>query len=249
MIRFRLAVCVTLGLVAGCGNSADAPLRVFAAASTREALEQVAADFRARTGLEVALNLGPSSELARQIEQGAPADLFLSADESWADFLADKGLAAERRDTLSNRLVVVVPADSALEIHELSDLGQARIRRLALAGPAVPAGRYARQALTAAGVWERVRSRVLEAADVRATLTYVVRGEAEAGFVYATDVQGNPNVRIVVAVEPDLHRPIRYPLVLIKRHPIRPGARCLYDYLGSEKSAEVFRHFGFGFIP
>ena len=245
----RACLLLILGLLVGCGQSAEEPIRVSAAASTREALEQIAADFRAATGLAVELNLGPSSDLARQIRQGGPADLFLSADEAWADFLADNQLVAERRDTLTNRLVVVVPADSALSLQALSDLAQEGVRRLALAGPAVPAGRYAREALKAAGVWEPVQGRVLEAADVRATLTYVARGEADAGLVYATDAQDNPKVRVALPVKADLHRPICYPLVLVRRDPIRPGARRLYDYLGSDKAAEVFRRFGFGLVP
>ena len=120
---------------------------VFAAASTKEAVEQAGRDFQKETGIPVEVSLGPSSGLAKQIEQGADADLFLSADEATADYLAQKQLIAQRRDLLTNRLVVVVPADSDITIKVLRDIADPRIRRLALAEPKVPAGEYARQTL------------------------------------------------------------------------------------------------------
>jgi molybdate transport system substrate-binding protein len=238
---------LNLLLLAGCGGpAARESIAVSAAVSTREALEQAAADFRAKTGIPVALSFGASSALARQIEQGAAADLFLSADEDWADYLAKHDCVAERRTLLTNRLVVVLPADSQLSVHELGDLAVPAIRRLALAGPEVPAGRYARQALRGAGLWDRLRERVLDGGDVRAALTFVARGEAEAGMVYATDAAGNSRVRVALEVPADLHAPIRYPLVLLRREPIKSEARALYNYLASPEAAAVFRRAGFG---
>jgi len=219
---------------------------VFAAASTKEAVEQAARDFQGQTDTPVEVSLGPSSGLAKQIEQGASADLFLSADQASADYLAAKQLVSERRNLLTNRLVVVVPADSDVGVRELRDLADPRIRRLALAEPKVPAGEYARQALRKAGVWDKVEGRVVGGIDVRATLQFVARGEAEAGFVYRTDALGQSKVRVAVEVEPGLHDPIRYPLVLLRREPIREAARRFYEYLGSEKAAGVFEHAGFG---
>jgi molybdate transport system substrate-binding protein len=225
-------------------------------------MEQLAADFQNETGIAVTLNFGPSSGLARQIEQGANADLFLSADESWADYLAEKGLVDQRRDLLTNKLVVIMPADSSpsplreegrvrgqLTIRSLADLTEPEIHRLALAGKAVPAGMYARKALQSAGLWDQLKDRVVEGGDVRAALAYVTRGEAEAGMVYATDAAGNPQVRVVLEVNPDLHDPIRYPLVLIKQERSHPAARRFYDYLSSAHATEVFTHAGFGVVP
>lgn len=248
ILRHRqMLVLLSLGLLAGCASSkAPEPLRVFAAASTRESLEQVADAFRVQEGVPVTLNFGPSSTLARQIEQGAQADLFLSADTEWADYLGDKGLVQEGRVLLTNRLVVVVPADSSLALQRLGDLSQPSVRRLALTGPSVPAGRYAREALQKDGVWDRVRDRILEAGDVRAVLTFVARGEAEAGLVYATDAAVSSNVRVALEVKPEEHSPIRYTLVLVRRERLHPKARALFDFLDEEHAREVFRRAGFG---
>jgi molybdate transport system substrate-binding protein len=243
-------LCVLAGLLSGCGpgggTERQQPVVVFAAASTKEAVEQAARDFQGATGTPVEVSLGPSSGLAKQIEQGASADLFLSANQASAEHLAEKQLVAERRDLLTNRLVVVVPADSDLRVNALSDLADPRIRRLALAEAKVPAGEYARQALRKAGVWDKVEGRVVGGIDVRATLQFVERGEAEAGFVYRTDALGQSKVRVALEVDAALHEPIRYPLVLVRREPIRDAARRFYEYLGSEKAAAVFERAGFG---
>jgi molybdate transport system substrate-binding protein len=230
----------------GCGAPKTEPVRVFAAASTREALEEIAEQFRTRTGMPVELNFAASSELARQIEHGADADVFLSADEAWADHLAARDLVDRRRDLLTNELVVAVSVDSNLELRELADLASPNIRRVALAGSAVPAGHYAREALTRAGVWERIKDRVIEGADVRGTLAFVTRGEAEAGFVYATDLTANPKVKLALRIKPQLHAPILYPLALVRQPAVKPGAALFYDHLGSEDAAKVFLKLHFG---
>lgn len=241
-----LTVALVMLLIGGCGGPQPPTVQVSAAASTREALERIGTTFHEATGITVEANYGPSSELARQIEHGANADLFLSADEDWADYLAQRGLVQERRDLLTNRLVVAAPVDGGLALHQLVDVTGPEVKRLALAGPAVPAGRYARQALEKAGLLEQLRGRIVEGGDVRATLTFVARGEAEAGIVYVTDVRNSAKVRTAFEVPADLHTPIRYPLVLVRREPMRAEARRLYDYLASEAAAEIFRQAGFG---
>jgi molybdate transport system substrate-binding protein len=233
-------------VIPGCGASGPERVRIFAAASTQDALAEIQDRFRAETGIVVEANLGASSDLARQIEQGARADLFLSADENWADYLAEKALVEQRIDLLTNRLVVVVSSQAAPEPKDLAALSRPNIQRLALAGAAVPAGRYARQALARAGVWEQVKDRVLDAANVRAALAYVARGEAEAGIAYATDAGGEERVRVAFTIPAELHEPIRYPLVLVRHDEIRPEARRFLDYLVSMPAAEVFRKSGFG---
>jgi molybdate transport system substrate-binding protein len=243
---YRLFLLLIFGFLAGCGNRKADSITVFAAASTREVMEHLAADFEKETGVAVTLNFGPSSGLARQIEHGANADLFLSADESWADYLANKKLVAERRDLLTNKLVIIVPAENSPTIKTLADLTQPEIHRIALAGPAVPAGTYARKALETSGLWEQLKNRVVEGSDVRAALAYVTRGEAEAGLVYATDAAGNSKVRVALEVDPKLHDPIRYPLVLLKQDSPHASARRFYDYLTTPHAAQAFTDAGFG---
>jgi molybdate transport system substrate-binding protein len=240
--------CLLLLAPLGCGAPRPPTVRVFAAASTREALEEIAGHYQAETGTRVECSPAASSALARQIEQGADADLFLSADERWADYLAERGLVGQRRDLLANRLVVVVPQGSGLNLTSLAGLAGDDVKHLALALGPVPAGRYAREALKKAGVWERVAGRVREGGDVRAALAYVARGEAEAGIVYATDAAATSRVRVALEVPEALHGPVRYPLVLLRGAAGKPTARAFYDYLGEEKAAAVFRRAGFQLV-
>ena len=237
------ALCLLLGL-AGCTSKPRA-VAVFAAVSTKEALEQIGHDFESETGTSVMCSFAASSTLARQIEQGAAADVFISADERWADYLADKGLVAERRDLLANRLVVVTPAEHPLPFGNLTDLAGADVKHLALALEPVPAGHYAREALRKAGIWDQLRDRVREAGDVRATLAVVARGEAEAGIVYATDVAASNKVHVALRVPEDLHTPIRYPVVLLRRADSERAARAFYDFLGGGTAHAHFRNAGF----
>jgi len=236
-----LSVC----FLPGCRDSAHEPVAVSAAASTREVLEQLVRDFGQETGMAVSVNCGPSSTLAKQIEEGGPAEVFLSADAGWADYLARAGLVKQRRALLGNRLVVIIPLDSALKLTRLQDLTPSSIARLALAGPGVPAGEYARQALKKAGVWERIRDRVVSGNDVRGALAFVEQGEVDAGVVYRTDAAVSQRVKIALEVSEHLHPPIRYPLVLVRHKAIRPEARKFYEFLGSKQAATVFRQAGF----
>jgi molybdate transport system substrate-binding protein len=225
-------------------------VHVYAAASTKDVVEEIARAFKDETGIAVDVTPAASSTLAKQIEKGADADLFLSADEDWADYLSDRKLVEKRRDLLGNRLAVVTPADSKLKIGELADVAAPVVQKLALGGPAVPAGRYARQALEKAGVWDKVKDRVVEGEDVRVALTYVVKGEADAGIVYATDAKAvGDKVRTAQVVPDDLHKPIRYPLALLKRDGIKPEARKFYEYLAGDKAAAAFRKAGFTVLP
>jgi molybdate transport system substrate-binding protein len=235
--------------IPGCGPAGAKDVTIYAAASTREALDQIARDFTNETSIVVRPEYGASSTLARQIEEGAAADLFLSADTPWADELEKRNLVEQRRDLLTNRLVVVVPTDSSLDFKTLKDVAQPGVRRLALAGPEVPAGRYAREALTKAGVWDEVKERVKNGGDVRAALNYVAMGEADAGIVYATDTLGMAKVRRVVEIPSEWHSPIRYPLVLLRRPVMSPRAVQFRDYLTTDKARAVFEKAGFTVLP
>jgi molybdate transport system substrate-binding protein len=252
-------ICLLCGLLAallglGCGAPpAPGPpdtVHLYAAASTRDAVEQIACDFQDKFHVPVDVTAEASSTLAKQIEQSADADLFLSADEEWADYLADRKLVEERHDLLGNQLAVIAPADSKLKLGELADLAGPDVRLLALGGPSVPAGRYARQALDQAGVLDKVKDRILEAANVRAALTFVMKGEADAGIVYISDAAAaGDKVRMAFEVPDKLHQPIRYPLVLLHRDRVKPAARQFNEFLRGEAAAAVFRKASFQILP
>lgn len=233
--------------------TADAAARVtvFAAASLQEALSAAGAVWTATSGTAVRFSFGASSAMARQIDQGAPADLFVSADEAWMDWLESKGriVRATRRRLLSNRLVLIAPAGSrtALRIGPGMPLARAlRGGRLAVADPAaVPAGRYARASLTSLGVWGPVADRLLPAESARAALAYVARGEAPLGIVYATDAKAEPKVRVVGALPDSSHPPIIYPAAMVAASRNR-GAAAFLGFLQGPRATAIFRRHGFG---
>jgi molybdate transport system substrate-binding protein len=249
-VRLFFAACwAALAWAAAPAHAADAVL-VFAAASTTEAVEAAIARYREDTGAEVTASFAASSTLARQIETGAPADIFLSANVAWVDYLEDEGLILpeSRRDLLGNRLVLVAPADSKVEVAMGPDLALAQLLgdgRLAIGDPDhVPAGRYARAALESLGLWAEVEARTVRAPDVRAALALVARGETPLGIVYATDVAVCGSCRTVAAFPASSHPPIRYPLALVAGR-ASPAARAFYAFLASPAAAEIFARHGF----
>ncbi len=242
--------------VAGCGPSRPPPapprteLVVFAAASAGDALEQIKAGFEKQSDMPVRINVGSSAALAAQIAQGAEADLFLSASEEWAADLNARHLVVHRRNLLGNALVLVVPADSRLAISGPADLLAPDVAHVALADPeTVPAGKYAKAALTALGLWDKLKDKIVPGGDVRQTLVYVERGEAEAGIVYATDAAASSGVKNVHTFDPVLTRPILYSLMAIKTRQFNPVARSFFDYLGSPAATEIFEKHGFWVLP
>jgi len=232
---------------------AQAPLTVFAAASLQESLTVAGAAWTRVSGQTARLSFGASSAMARQIAQGAPADLFLSADREWMDWLAARKLIvpASRRDLLSNSLVLIAPAGSKTAIKVGKGMPLARALgggRLAVADTAaVPAGKYAKAALTALGVWPSVEARLLPAENVRAALAYVSRGEAPLGIVYATDARADPKVRVVGTFPASSHAPIVYPGAVTAASRNGRAATFLGFLQGAEASA-VFRRYGFGVL-
>ena len=225
------------------------PVTVFAASSLTESLKSVADAYQARTGIRIALSFGASSTLARQIEQGASADLFFSADTDWMDYLQKAGHIADasRKDLLGNDLVLIAASgnDRRLKIAPRFDLaGALGDGRLALADPAsVPAGKYGKAALTALGVWDSVAARVAPAENVRLALQYVSRGEAPLGIVYATDAKADPGVRVVDVFPPASHPPIIYPVALTRT--ASPQARDFLAFLEGPQAQAIFVKAGF----
>jgi len=231
-----------------CAAPEPVELAFYAAASLRDALEELAPAAEQATGARLVLNLGASSDLARQIVAAHQADLFLSADEAWMDHLAAAGLVdtGSRRSPLSNRLVVVVPVDSPLTVAAAADLAGPAVRRLALAHPeAVPAGRYAKAWLEAAGAWDAVSSRVVPALDVRAALAAVESGGVDAGVVYSTDAATSRRVRVVHEVPASQGPRISYALAALAGRPHLERARAVAAWLAGPAAAPVFARHGF----
>ncbi len=246
-LALRFAAVGGAGLLAGARLGAG-EVTVFAAASLSDTLGELAATYQQTTGDTVRLNLGASSTLARQIEEGAPADLFFSADEAKMDALARAGLidAATRRSLLSNALVVIVAADRPLPLASARDLGAPAVRRLAIAEPeTVPAGIYARAYLEQAGLWRALAPKIVSTENVRAVLAVVAGGDADAGFVYRTDALISKRVRVAWVVPAAEGPRISYPVAVLRGAANPGGARRLLAWLESPAARAVFVRFGF----
>ncbi len=224
---------------------------VLGAASLQESLNAAADAWAAQGHARPVVSLAASSALAHQIEAGAPADLFISADEKWMDDVAGKGLlrAASRVDLLTNDLVLVAPAASKLQLKIARGFALAQALgdgRLATGTvTAVPAGIYAKQALTALGVWDQVSGKIAGTDSVRSALALVTRGAAPLGIVYATDAKAEPGVRVVGIFPAASHDPIHYPLAVLAAS-TNPDAGSFSRFLQSGAGKAIFRRFGFG---
>jgi molybdate transport system substrate-binding protein len=231
---------------AGAAAKANQTVLVFAAASTTNALNEIKAQFTEDSGIAVQTSYAASSTLAQQIVHGAEADLFISADAKWADYLAKKDQVVRQQDLLGNRLVIVVPVDSKIDVKKPADLLAAGIEHVALGEPqSAPAGIYAKQALTKLGLWDQIKTKVVSAEDVRHALTYVETGAAEAGIVYATDAAISKKVKMVAEIPETLTGPVRYRLVLLKHGADSAAAQSFYRHLSSPAATKVFRKHGF----
>lgn len=253
----RLLLCAVLLLAwlagehaqAQAAQPADRSMLVFAAASLTDVLQEIGDAYTEETRQPLRFSFAASSTLARQIEMGANADVFVSADVQWMDYLQSRGLIDEssRRDVAGNRLVLVAPADSelALQIEPHFPLAKALDGgRLAIGDPdIVPAGRYARAALTHLGVWDDVAKRLVYADNVRTALVYVARGETPLGIVYATDARVEHRVRIVNAFSRETHPAIFYPAAAAAG--ARTAAQAFVAFLREDRAQELFRRHGF----
>jgi molybdate transport system substrate-binding protein len=225
-------------------------LLVFAAASLKNALDDISAAWQRETGKKTAISYAASPALARQIEQGAPADIFISADLDWMDYVEKRDLikADTRSNLLGNKIVLVAPKSSTASVKIAPGLnlaGALGSGRLAMADTAaVPAGKYGKSALKALGVWSSVQDKVAQAENVRAALLLVSRGEAPLGIVYETDAAADPNVRIVDAFPANTHPAIVYPIALTAAGR-NPDAASFLAYLKSAKARPLFEKQGF----
>jgi molybdate transport system substrate-binding protein len=240
-VALGIAICATSTLDA-------ATINVFAAASLTDSLKEIAVTYQQQTGDKVVFNFGASSLLARQIEEGAPADIFFSADEAKMDGLEKKGLIVKetRKSRLSNSLVIVVASEKGAAIATPKDLATDRLKRLALAEPrTVPAGIYAKEYLQKQNLWPAVEARVVPTENVRAALAAVEAGNVEAGIVYKTDAAISKKVKIAYEVPASESPAISYPMAAVKDSKELDAARRFLKHLGSDETGRVFEKFGF----
>ena len=245
MFLLRLLACATSP-----EEAPPTPLTVLAASSLTDILPRVGDAFTAETGVPVTFTFDASSRLAKQLEAGAAADLFLSADAQWIDWAAERSLvrAGSRRDLLGNTLVLVVPTGSSFVPADAAALGDAALVHLALAGENVPAGRYARESLRALGAWDSVSTRVVDGDSVRTALGWVARREAEAAVVYATDARVEPGVTVAFTFPASSHTPIVYPGVVTSSS-ANPEAAVAFLAFCAGAARPTFEAAGFTVLP
>ena len=246
-----MLLCGTGPAQAAAASGSERPVTVFAAASLRTALDDIATEWRRETGRIVRVSYAGTSALARQVEQGAPADVFISADRDWMDYLAQRGLVTDPRPVLANRLVLIAPASSpvALKLGPGAPLVDALgDGRLAVANvDSVPAGRYAKVALDSLGLWPLVARRLVQTTDVRAALRLVARGEVPLGIVYATDAHAERGVRVVDIFDQATHPTILYMAAVVSESS-NPDAVAFLQFLGSAPARRAFEREGFTIV-
>lgn len=253
-ISLVCVIAIAAWFATGCDSDrkngeSNAVLTISAAASLTDALTEIQQRYEtSHHSIKLRFNFASSGTLQQQIEQGAPIDIFLSASEINMDKLVDKQLIAtdKHADLLSNSLVVVVPKGNEGVINRLEDLTSPDVSKLAIGIPeSVPAGSYAVEALTGAGLWDTLRTKTVQAKDVRQVLQYVETGNVEAGFVYKTDALASKRVDIAFAVDPAAYKPIVYPIGVVEGTKHRKEADEAFDYLRSEEAMDIFRKYGF----
>jgi molybdate transport system substrate-binding protein len=253
--RFRSAAAMILVVAAVLGTmpaAFSAEIIIFAAASLKDALDEAARAYSSQTGDAAKISYAASSTLAKQIEAGAPADMFISADLDWMDYLQQRNLIqpGTRKNLLGNRLVIIAPSDSDIKLDTKPGFDLANALeggRLAMADPdSVPAGKYGRAALEKLGVWNSVRAAVAPAENVRAALLFVARREAPLGIVYATDARVEPGVKVVGSFPADSHPAIIYPVAATAI--AKPEAADYLAFLRSSAAKIIFEKYGFSFL-
>ncbi len=227
---------------------AETKITVFAAASLTNAMNQIAANYEKEKPVKIQSSFAASSALAKQIENGAPADIFMSADTKWVNYLQDKKRIGKdsRVDLLGNHLVMIAPKGKAFKVQtdKTFNFANAFYGKLCTGEiESVPAGIYAKQSLISLKWWDQIKTRIVGTQDVRATLVFVERGECDAGIVYETDAKVSNKVEVLAMLPDDSHDPIIYPLALVQG--AKPEAKDFFEYLKSEKAKVVFAQYGF----
>jgi molybdate transport system substrate-binding protein len=247
-----MSVLLVSGLVAVFGGQLEAATKkteiiVSAAASLQDSLDKIAVLYeKQHPDIDLVFNYGASGTLQKQIEQGAPADLFFSAGDKQMKALVDKGLISVSKELLKNQLVLVVPSNSTARITTITQLTDKSFKKVAVGQPeSVPAGQYAQQSLTAKRVWDTLQSKLVFAKDVRQVLSYVETGNADAGFVYKTDALTSRKVKIALTVGANVHAAINYPAGVVKESDHLTEAKAFYNYVQTKEAGSIFTGYGF----
>lgn len=246
--RYALAVCV--GLFSHTQAFAVDKVTVYAAASLTNAINELDVIYEQKNKVQIQTSYAGSSTLAKQIEAGAPADIFISADVQWMDYLQKKQLvsANDRVNLLGNRLVVIAPKARPIKLKIDKSFDFTRVvqgKWCTGDTKSVPVGKYAKQALTSIGWWDNVSTRLVETEDVRAALNFVARGECQLGIVYATDAAISKNVVIIGTFPKNTHQAIIYPIGLVKKN---TESMKFYKFLQSSQATKVFKKYGFSVL-
>ncbi|HHG3569362.1 TPA: molybdate ABC transporter substrate-binding protein [Vibrio parahaemolyticus] len=249
MKAWKTHACLAAILSISFSTNAATDLKVYAASSMTNAIDEIAQDFKEKYDVTVTPVYGGSSSIARQIINGAPADVFISANTKWMDYLVDEGVIDSDNVTnlVRNSLVLIAPQSSSLAVFNFADANAweeaLNGSRLALGNPtSVPAGMYAKESLTTLGVWKEIQTKIAPAKNVRLALALVERGEAPLGVVYKTDAQLTSKVKIVGEFASDTHAAIVYPAAVVNDS---TESRQFFQYLKSEDAKRVFAHYGF----
>lgn len=237
-------------LLTGCTNNQEesTTLTISAAISLTDALEEIKEIYEKDHDISLSFNLAGSGTLAQQIEQGAPVDLFISANTNWMDLLEEKGLilSDSRKNIAENRLVIISHKNNPAETLPLSGEAFHSFEQVAIGNPdSVPAGNYTREALQAANMWDSLREKAILTKDVRQVLTYVETENADLGFVYKSDALLSEQIKILATIDEGLHQPIVYPAAVTEGSKTQEEAKQFLQYLLQEEAREIFKKYGF----
>jgi molybdate transport system substrate-binding protein len=258
LLFLMAALLITAAITTGCSGEKPASpatppqkveLNISAAVSLKDALAEIQKNYEAKNpNTKLIYNLGASGALQKQIEQGAPADIFMSAAPKQMNDLEEKNLVnkATRKNLVENKLVVIVPTSSTLNITKYEDLAKDDVQKISIGETAsVPAGQYAQEVLKKIGIWDKIQSKAVLAKDVRTVLTYVETGNVEAGIVYKTDAVSSDKVKIAATAPEGTHQPIVYPVAILSGTKQEKAAEDFLTYLGTPECKTIFEKYGF----
>lgn len=258
LVFLMAAMLIVAAITTGCGGEKPAApatppqkveLNVSAAVSLKDALAEIQKNYEAKnSNIKLVYNLGASGALQKQIEQGAPADIFISAAPKQMNDLEEKNLVnkATRKNLVENKLVIIVPTTSTLNITKYEDLTKDEVQKLSIGETAsVPAGQYAQEVLKKLGIWDKIQNKAVLAKDVRTVLTYVETGNVEAGIVYKTDAASSDKVKIAATAPEGSHQPILYPVAILSGTKQQKTAEDFLTYLSTPECKAIFEKYGF----